>query len=74
MTAYVVHNNKDGIVVDPTKPIRPQLPGYTDPADTFPTTEADSCPPPIQEKGVKGFLIICLNLVKLKQEKQSKYV
>lgn len=32
-------------VIDPDKPIPPQLPGYIDPGLTCPTTQSDSCPP-----------------------------
>lgn len=49
ITAYQLDKSLEetgDIVINPDKPIRPQLPGYIDPADTFPSTEAESCPLP----------------------------
>jgi RHS repeat-associated protein len=39
-----VQSVRSGPVIDPDKPVPPQLPGYIDPGLTCPTSQADSCP------------------------------
>ena len=53
------------LVIDPDKPIPPQLPGYIDPKSLIATTQASSCPPMKDPRSPKD---LCLNAVALKYE------
>jgi RHS repeat-associated protein len=49
-------------VIDPDKPISPQLPGYIDPGLTCPTTQADSCPPMREPPSPRDRCVNAVNL------------
>jgi RHS repeat-associated protein len=53
---------REAPVIDPHKPIPPQLPGYVDPSSTCPTTQAQACPAFREPPSPKDRCISAVNL------------